>query len=43
MKLPDDVDARMRHEAARREMTVSDFVREAIAAQLDLGPGNVAS
>jgi predicted transcriptional regulator len=34
VKLPDDLDSRLRHEAARREMTVSDWTREAIAAHL---------
>jgi hypothetical protein len=34
IKLPDDLDSRVRHEAARREMTVSDWTREAIAAHL---------
>ena len=30
IKLPDDLDARLRHEAARRGMTVSELTREAI-------------
>ena len=34
VKLPDDVDARLRHEAQRRGMTVSELTREAIAAHL---------
>jgi predicted transcriptional regulator len=34
VKLPDDLDARLRHEAARRGMTVSELTREAIAAHL---------
>ncbi|MEA2010752.1 MAG: CopG family transcriptional regulator [Actinomycetota bacterium] len=37
VKLPDDVDAELRHEAARRGMTVSEFTREAI--QVHLGGG----
>ena len=34
IKLPDDLDARVRHEAARCGMTVSDWTREAIEAHL---------
>ena len=34
VKLPDDVDARLRHEANRRGMTVSELTREAISAHL---------
>lgn len=34
MKLPDDLDARLRHEAQRRGRTVSDLTREAIGAYL---------
>ncbi|MEX2587448.1 MAG: CopG family transcriptional regulator [Actinomycetota bacterium] len=34
VKLPDDLDARLRHEAARRRTTVSDLTREAIEAHL---------
>ncbi|MCA1601464.1 MAG: ribbon-helix-helix domain-containing protein [Acidobacteria bacterium] len=34
VKLPDDLDARLRHEAARRGTTVSDLTREAIDAHL---------
>jgi predicted transcriptional regulator len=34
VKLPDDLDARLRHEAARRGMTVSELTRQAIEAQL---------
>lgn len=34
MKLPDDLDARLRHEAARRGVTVSDVTREAIEDHL---------
>src|SRR5215210_7968479 len=39
VKLPDDLDARLRHEAARRGTTISDLTREAIEAHL--GVGNV--
>lgn len=39
VKLPDDVDARLRYEAARRQTTVSALTREAIEAFL--GPGGV--
>jgi len=38
IKLPDDLDARLRHEAARRGTTVSAVTREAIAEHLG-GPG----
>ncbi len=34
VKLPDDLDARLRHEAKRRNMTVSALTREAIEAHL---------
>lgn len=34
VKLPDELDARLRHEAARRGTTVSDLTREAIEAHL---------
>lgn len=34
VKLPDDLDARLRHEAARRGSTVSKITREAIEAHL---------
>lgn len=34
VKLPDDLDARLRHEAARRGVTVSEITREAIAGHL---------
>jgi len=32
VKLPDELDTRMRHEARRRGITLSDLVREAIVA-----------
>jgi len=34
VKLPDDLDARLRHEAARRKITIAEFTREAIEAHL---------
>lgn len=39
VKLPEEVDARLRHEAARRGVTVSDLTREAIEAYLGFGAG----
>jgi predicted transcriptional regulator len=38
VKLPDDLDARLRYEAARRGQTISQLTREAIAAYLGDGP-----
>lgn len=35
VKLPEDLDAKLRHEAQRRGMTVSELTREAIARHLD--------
>ena len=37
VKLPDDLDARLRHEARRRGMTVSELTREAISNHLAEG------
>jgi predicted transcriptional regulator len=37
VKLPDDLDARLRHEAARRKTTISQLTREAIEAHLGVG------
>lgn len=34
VKLPDDLDARLRHEAERRGVTVSELTREAIEVHL---------
>jgi predicted DNA-binding protein len=34
VKLPDDLDARLRHEAARRGITISEITREAIESYL---------
>ena len=39
VKLPDDLDARLRHEAQRRGMTVSQLTREAIETLLDAPQG----
>lgn len=39
VKLSEDVDREMRDEAARRGMTVSEFVRNAIDAQLPVQRG----
>jgi Arc/MetJ-type ribon-helix-helix transcriptional regulator len=37
VKLPDELDARLRHEARRQGRTVSDLTREAIAHYLQRG------
>ena len=37
MKLPEDLDAKLRQEAARRGMTVSELTREAIERYLNGG------
>ncbi|MBH0777372.1 ribbon-helix-helix domain-containing protein [Nocardia bovistercoris] len=34
IKLPDELDSRIRHEASRRDMTVSEWTREALTAHL---------
>jgi Arc/MetJ-type ribon-helix-helix transcriptional regulator len=34
VKLPEQLDARLRHEAARRQITISELTREAIEAHL---------
>jgi hypothetical protein len=34
VKLPEDLDARLRHEAARRGMTISELTREAVERHL---------
>jgi predicted transcriptional regulator len=39
VKLPDDLDARLRHEAERRATTVSELTREAIETLLDAPKG----
>jgi predicted transcriptional regulator len=38
VKLPDDLDARLRYEAERRRITVSELTREAIEAHLGSRP-----
>lgn len=35
VKLPDDLDTLLRHEAERRGVTISELTREAIASHLD--------
>jgi len=37
VKLTDDLEARLRHEAARRNKTISELTREAIEAHLSGG------
>jgi len=37
VKLPDELDARLRHEADRRGMTISEITREAIERHLGKG------
>lgn len=39
VKLPDDLDARLRHEAKRRGVTISELTREAIETMLGHTPG----
>jgi predicted transcriptional regulator len=39
VKLPDELDARLRHEAERRATTVSELTREAIEAHLGVTKG----
>jgi Ribbon-helix-helix protein, copG family len=39
IKLPDELDARLRREAERRGTTISQLTREAIDAYLGGGPG----
>ena len=38
VKLPDDLDARLRHEAQRRGTTIAEVTRTALEAQLGVGP-----
>jgi predicted transcriptional regulator len=38
VKLPDDLDARLRHEAERRRVTISELTREAIETYLGSRP-----
>jgi Arc/MetJ-type ribon-helix-helix transcriptional regulator len=37
VKLPDELDARLRHEAKRRGVTISELTREAIEEKLGMG------
>ncbi len=37
VKLPDELDAKLRHEAARRQVSISDITREAIEAYVGRG------
>lgn len=37
VKIPDELDARLRHEAARRGTTIADISREALEAHLGNG------
>lgn len=39
VKLPDDLDALLRHEAQRRGLTISELTREAIAQHLGTSRG----
>ena len=39
LKIPDGLDARLRHEAARRGVTISEVSREALEAYLVGAPG----
>jgi predicted DNA-binding protein len=39
VKLPDDLDIKLRHEADRRGMTISDLTREAVEAHLGAAKG----
>jgi len=39
VKLPDDLDAKLRHEAHRRGVTISELTREAIEAHLGASRG----
>ena len=39
IKLPDELDAQLRHEAERRGMTISELTREAIETHLEAGRG----
>lgn len=39
VKIPDALDARLRHEAQRRRLTISEVTREALEAHLDAPAG----
>lgn len=41
VKLPEDLDAKLRAEAVRRGMTVSELTREAIETHLNGGPRRI--
>jgi len=43
VKLPDDLDARLRHEASRRGTTIAEITREAIEAHLGGGRRLIAA
>ena len=38
VKIPDDLDSRLRHEAARRGITISELTREALEHHLGAAP-----
>ena len=38
VKIPDELDARLRHEAERRDITISELTREALEAHLGTSP-----
>lgn len=38
VKISDELDARLRHEAERRGKTVSELAREVLEAHLEIGP-----
>ena len=37
VKIPDELDERLRHEASRRGITISELTREALSAHLGVG------
>jgi hypothetical protein len=41
VKIPDALDTRLRHEAARRGVTISQVTREALEAHLGGGAGRI--
>jgi len=43
VKLPEELDAKLRHEAARRGMTISELTREAIETHLGGGRRRLAA
>jgi predicted transcriptional regulator len=43
VKLPDELDARLRHEASRRGTTISEITREAIESHLGSGRRLIAA